>query len=103
MHAPWWRAHFGESAPTPDHVVAEAPSLDELLAWTTSGRCACVLPSYWVEREVRKKALVVLEPSLGGRPRRRSGQTATNTIYLAWRRGAVPSARVRALRDALTR
>jgi len=103
MHAPWWRAHFGESAPTPDHVVAEAPSLDELLAWTTAGRCACVLPSYWVEREVRKEALVVLEPSIRGRPRQRSGQTVTNTIYLAWRHGTVSSARVRALRDALTR
>jgi DNA-binding transcriptional LysR family regulator len=94
MHAPWWRAQFGPRSPLPERIVAEIPDLEELLALAASGVCVTVLPSYLVDDRVRAGDLVVLAA------RRRE---VKNAIHLAWRRGAVLAARVKALHEALLR
>lgn len=98
MHQPWWHSRFGAAAGGVERVVAEVPNLEELVALARAGLCACVLPSYLVQAELRARTLVTLEP------RRRKGApapVADNAIHLAWRRGAVASARVRAVQQAL--
>lgn len=95
MHQPWWSTHFGSTSPMPSSVVAEVPSLEELLALARAGRCACVLPTYLVTPAVQARKLVILTPR-GGAARR-----ASSSIHLAWRTAALKTARLRALLDAL--
>jgi DNA-binding transcriptional LysR family regulator len=99
MHGPWWRAWFGPRAPLPARIVAEVPSLDELLALAVAGVCLTVLPSYLTAELVRSGRLERLEPALPAA--RRKKRSVSNEIYLGWRRGAIASARLNALRAAL--
>jgi DNA-binding transcriptional LysR family regulator len=100
MHGPWWRAWFGARAPLPAQIVAEVPSLDELLALAVAGVCITVLPAYLTTELVRAGRLERITPALPAARGRARG--ASNEIYLAWRRGAVASARLTALRAALS-
>jgi DNA-binding transcriptional LysR family regulator len=98
MHAPWWRATFGARAALPEHIVCEVASLEEMMALAIAGAVIAVLPDYQVADAVRAGALRVLEPARGQHARQRP---ARNTIFLAWRRGAIESARLQAARQAL--
>ncbi len=94
MHAAWWRATFGARAPMRGRVVCRVASLDEMLALAAAGAGIAVLPDYFIAPALAAREVVAIAP---GAKRR-----ARNPILLAARRGAVPSARVRALREALT-
>ena len=93
MHAPWWRASFGPGASDAIDVICEIASLDEMLSLVEAGVGLAVLPDDLVEAGVAGGRLVIVQPE-GGRP-------ARGTIRLAWRRGAVDTARFRAVRAAL--
>lgn len=96
MHADFWRASFGRRASLPEGVICEIASLEEMMALAVSGAAVAVLPDYQVAEAVRAGELRILEAAAQGRPR-----PARNTLFLAWRRGAIESARLRAVRDAL--
>jgi DNA-binding transcriptional LysR family regulator len=92
MHAPWWRATFGRRAPLPERIACTVASLDEMLALAEAGVGLAVLPDYHVAAALAARRLVLV-------PGARS--PARNQLLLGWRRGAVESARLRAVRDAL--
>lgn len=92
MFASFWRAAFGSRTTPRGKVVATVASLDEMRALAEAGVGIAVLPDYFVDDALRRGRLV-----RAFRPKR----PAKNPIVLAWRRGAVPSARIRAVRDAL--
>ena len=96
MHADFWRASLGPRAPLPEGVICEMASLEEMMALALGGAAIAVLPDYHVAEAVRAGELQILTPATPGRPR-----PAHNTLFLAWRRGAVESARLRAVRGAL--
>jgi DNA-binding transcriptional LysR family regulator len=98
MHRTWWRAAFGPKAALPERVSCQVASLEELLALAESGAVLTVLPDYLVGPAVAAGRVTVLAPAPGQYARQRS---AGNTIFLAWRTGAVESARVRAVREVL--
>jgi DNA-binding transcriptional LysR family regulator len=77
-------------------VICEIASLEEMMALAVGGAAIAVLPDYQVAEAVRAGELQILAPMTPGRPR-----PAHNTLFLAWRRGATESARLRAVRDAL--
>jgi len=93
MHAAWWRATFGARAPLRGRVACRVASLDEMLALAVAGAGITVLPDYFLAPALTAREVVAVAP----RARRR----ATNEILLAQRRGAIPSARIRAVRAAL--
>jgi DNA-binding transcriptional LysR family regulator len=93
MHAAWWQATFGARAPMRGRVVCRVASLDEMLALAVAGAGITVLPDYFVAAALAAREVVALAP---GAKRR-----ARNEILLAQRRGAIASARVRAVREAL--
>jgi DNA-binding transcriptional LysR family regulator len=97
MHAPWWRSSFGRRPKTPKSVVAAVGSLEQLQSLAEAGLGAAVLPRYLVEGAVAAGRLIQVTPVNPARAPRR----ATNTLFLAWRRGAPLTARVRAVRDSL--
>jgi DNA-binding transcriptional LysR family regulator len=94
MHAPWWRASFGRREPLPARIAARVASLDELLALCEAGLGIAVLPTYFVDPALAAGRLVALAPAGRRAPPR-------NQIYLAWRRGTPPSARLAAVKAAL--
>ena len=98
MHAPWWRASFGSRAALPEHIACQVASLEELLALAEAGVALAVLPDYLVGPSVEAGKLVMLEPASGQHSRQRA---AGNTLFLAWREGAMESARMKAVRQAL--
>lgn len=93
MLAPWWRAAFGARTPLRGDVACRVASLDEMLALAEAGAGIAVLPDYFVEKSVERGRLAIV-------PAKRP---AKNAIVLAWRRGAIPTARFRAVKDALRR
>jgi DNA-binding transcriptional LysR family regulator len=93
MHAPWWRATFGARAALPTNVVCEMASLEGMMGLAIEGAGIAVLPDYLVASAIEEGRLMPLKP-----PAR---SQARNTIYLAWRRAAIESARMRATRLAL--
>lgn len=94
MHDVWWRATFGRRSNSKVRPVCEVPSLELMLALVVRGVGAAVLPDYLVASAL-KKGEVSLLPLQPKRP-------AGNSIFLAWRRSAVHSARFQAVREALT-
>lgn len=98
MHGPWWRASFGRRARVPSTLVAMIASLEQLEAFATAGLGAVVLPSYVVQASLRAKRLGLVVPKSATRVPR----AAHNPLFLAWRRSSVMSARVAAVRAALT-
>lgn len=96
MHAAWWRASFGQKEPLPPKIACRITSLDEMLALTLEGVGIAVLPNYFIASAIAAKQVVVVGP-LPGKGRR----GARDTIYLAWRKGSVHSARVRVVQQAL--
>jgi len=94
MLAGFWRAHFGRTA-LPTAIGVRVASLDEMLAFVEAGLGIAVLPDYFVADALERGAVVRLDPAT-----RRRGR-ARNPIYLAWRRSAVETARLVAVRDAL--
>lgn len=94
MHASFWRAAFGARAAPRGRIVCRVESLDEMRALAEAGVGIAVLPDYFVADALRRGRLVrALRPK---RP-------ARSTIALAWRKSAVPTARVAAVREALAR
>lgn len=93
MHAPWWRAQDGRRAGRRGEIVAYVASLDEMLALVEAGVGHAVLPAY------------VAAPALAAgrvvQHLRTGGAEVSNRIYLAWRDGAVATARLEAARAAL--
>lgn len=100
MHAPWWRASFGARAALPEGIACEVASLEQMMDLAVAGAVIAVLPDYQVADAVRAGALRILEPARGQHARQRPAQ---GTLFLAWRRGAVESARLRVVREALAR
>jgi DNA-binding transcriptional LysR family regulator len=98
MHAPWWRASFGARAPLPEGIVCEVASLEQMMDLALAGAVIAVLPDYQVTDAVRAGTLRILEPARGQHTRQRPAQS---TLFLAWRRGAIESARLRVVREAL--
>lgn len=95
MHAAWWRATFGAKSPLRGTVACRVASLDEMRALAVDAAAIAVLPDYFVEEELRARALVSLTP-------RSRKSVARNPIVLAWRRGVAETARLRAVRTALS-
>ncbi len=98
MHAPWWRATFGSRAAMRGRIVALVASLDEMLAIAASGNAIAVLPDYFVKQAVRDGVVERLRFDGSARAR-----PAKNGLVLVWRRGIVDTARLRAVRAALTK
>lgn len=99
MHAPWWRAWFGRKSRLPEAIVASVASLDEMRALAEAAVAIAVLPDYHVAASVAEKRLRILTPTnQSGRQRQARG-----TIFLAWRASTAGPAKVRAVRDYLTR
>lgn len=96
MHAPWWRATFGPRAARRGEIVARVASLDEMLALAEAGLGIAVLPSYFAAESLARGRVVELQV-----PTRRA--PARNRIHLAWRRSAVPTARLETVREGLLR
>lgn len=94
MHGPWWRASFGRDAAPAVDVVCEVASLDEMLALVEAGVGMAVLPDYQLTDALAAGRVVVVEPD----PCLRQ---ARGTILLAWRAGAIPTARLTAVREGL--
>lgn len=103
MHAAYWTAAFGRREPLPPKIVCRITSLDEMLALAVEGLAIAVLPNYFVADALQAKTVVPVGPSRLSRPSRSLARqtTAKNAIYLAWRKGVVETARLRAVRDAL--
>lgn len=99
MHAPFFRAAFGARAALPRTIVGRVAALEELLALAVAAVAIVILPDYLVAPDVVAGRLRILAPTRGDRPAR----AVTNTIHLATRRGAIPTARLGAVLDALTR
>jgi len=95
MHKAYWAAAFGRREPLPPKIACRIASLDEMLALAIEGVAIAVLPNYFVADALKAKMVVPVGP----RERRRS--SAKNTIYLAWRKGVVETARLGVVRDAL--
>ncbi len=95
MHRPWWRASFGGRARAEVRIACFVASLPEMQALAEAGVGVAILPDYLVEAAIAERRLEPLRPA-GAR------RSARNPIYLAWRAAALESARLRALRDALT-
>jgi DNA-binding transcriptional LysR family regulator len=90
MHAPFWRAAFGARTPVGGEIVCRVASLDEMLALAEQGLGVVVLPDYFARGSKILKELEI------------SREPAKNALTLAWRKGAVESARLLAARDALS-
>ncbi len=98
MLSPWWATKFGRHAPLPQHHACRVANLDEMLALCEAGVGLTVLPSFFVEESLRRRATVLLEPApASGKAPRRS----LYPVHLAWRRSAVDTARMRVVRDWL--
>lgn len=97
MHAPWWRATFGPRVPLRGQIVARVASLDEMLALAKSGAAITILPDYYIAEALAEGALETLRFARSTRTR-----PARNTLVLAWRRGAVETARLRTVRRMLS-
>ncbi len=93
MHAPWWRATFGARAALPTDIVCEISSLEHMMALAIDGSGLAVLPDYLIAAAIDDRRLRVMQPTARAR--------AQNTIYLAWRRTAMQSARMQAAMSAL--
>jgi DNA-binding transcriptional LysR family regulator len=99
MHGVWWRATFGARAARKGAIACRVENLDEMLGLAAAGVGIAVLPDYVIAAAIAAGEVVLVRPR-GARPRERS-RSARNAIVLAWRRGVVGTARVRAVRDAL--
>jgi DNA-binding transcriptional LysR family regulator len=97
MHRSWWRAAFGARAPLRGTIACRVASLDEMLALAEEGLGIVVLPDYFTDESAQKGRIVPVEV---GSSRRRP-LSAENVIFLAWRKSAVSTARLEAVRDAL--
>ncbi len=103
MHEMWWRAMLGRRTPMPSSIVCVIASLREMMALAEAGLGIAVLPDYLVRDAIEDGRLEVLKPRTSKRGPRASERAGIgNTIYLAWRRGAIESARMRAAREILT-
>ena len=98
MHAAWWRASFGAGAAPGGVKVAEVACLDEMLSLCEQGAGLAVLPDYLLAESLAAGRLRVIQPETARYPKQRP---ARNTLFLAWRSGAVASARFVAVREAL--
>ncbi len=99
MLAPWWRARFGPRESLPQNFVCQVASLDELAALAEAGLGIAVLPSYLVAAPVARGTLTAFAATTG--TTRRLSAAARNPISLAWRRGALETARFVAVRTRL--
>jgi DNA-binding transcriptional LysR family regulator len=100
MHDAWWRATFGGRASPRGTVVCRVGSLDEMLGLAAAGVGIAVLPDYFVAAAIATAEVAPVRPHTT-KAKERRGTAARNSIVLAWRRGVVGSARVRAVRDGL--
>jgi DNA-binding transcriptional LysR family regulator len=96
MHAPWWRATFGARASLSVRIACYAASVDELAGLAAESIGIAVLPDYIAAPYLEQKSLRRLTLAPRARP-------VTNALWLAWRRGAIETARVRAAKEALLR
>lgn len=94
--AAWLRGVFGAGAKLRGKVVCSVRSLEQNLALAAAGVGIAIVPNHVAEHALEAKKVVAIDVE------RRTKQT-TNPILLAWRRTAREAARVRAVREALTR
>ncbi|MDX2010076.1 MAG: LysR family transcriptional regulator [Myxococcaceae bacterium] len=95
MLGPWWRSFFGRHEALPTRIPCAVTSLFDLKALALDGLGIAVLPTYFVEAELKAKTLVSLDPPAAG------ARGAKNPISLCWRRSALETARFRAVREQL--
>lgn len=100
MLTPWWRTHFGRRSALPPNHACRVANLDEMLALCEAGVGITVLPSFFVEESVAKRATVIVEPA---HPRGKPPRRSLYPIHLAWRRTAIETARFRVVRELLLR
>ncbi len=98
MHEKWWRAMFGRRVSLPQRVVCQVASLHEMMALAEAGLAIVVLPDYLIRASVEAGRLEVINPETTRAAGRRG---VRNTIYLAWRKGAIESARMQVARRTL--
>ncbi|MHB8419670.1 MAG: LysR family transcriptional regulator [Myxococcales bacterium] len=96
MLRPWWRAHFGPRAALPPRHACRVASLDEILALTEAGIGLTVLPNFFIEDSLARGAVALVPPDP---PRSGHARRALYPIYLCWRRSALETARLRAVRE----
>jgi len=96
MHDAWLRATFGRAAANKQttNIIARAASLDMMLTLTRAGAAMCVLPTYFIEKELAGGALTSIR--IPGAKR-----AAKSTIHLAWRRGTPTSLRFMTVKAVL--
>ena len=82
----------------PRHHACRVANLDEMLAFAEAGVGLTVLPSFFVEESVANRATVVLEPEL---PNKKTPRRSLYPIYLAWRKSAIDTARLKVVRQWL--
>lgn len=92
MHAAFWRAAHGR-ATLRGVIACRVASLDELRAFAEAGVGIAVLPDYFVEDAIARGKLVSI----------RTSKSARNALHVAARSNAVAPARVRVVREALSR
>lgn len=93
MHGAWWRATFGAKAQERGTIACKVASLEEMLALAVAGIGIAVLPDYFVAQALADRSVESIDP-----PAR---SVAQNPIVLAWRKDAVQTASLRAVKDAL--
>ena len=99
MLAAWWRATWGPKEPLPANIRVRVTSLDDMRHLARAGVGIAVLPDYFVADDLTAGALARVCKDPPGHARRK--QEAKNPISLCWRRGAIETARLKAVRDAL--
>jgi DNA-binding transcriptional LysR family regulator len=101
MLSSWWRATWGPREPLPADVRVAVTSLDDMRFLARVGAGIAVLPDYFVADDLASGALARVCKDRPGHERRK--QEARNPISLCWRRAAIETARLRAVREALLR
>lgn len=96
MHTQWWNAWFGQDPPPGLRVACNMANLDEMLFLAEQGLGIAVLPNYLVRTSLAQRRVVRLQPTARGR-----GAAWRNPLTLAWRKAAVETSRVKAVRSAL--
>jgi DNA-binding transcriptional LysR family regulator len=94
--AAWLKSVFGAGAKLRGRVVCSVRSLEQNLALAAAGVGIAIVPNHVAATALAGGKVVAIDVE-------RRTKTATNQVLLAWRESAREAARVRAVRDALTR
>jgi DNA-binding transcriptional LysR family regulator len=93
MHDAWWRASFGRRSRPQVDAVCEVPALELMLDLVQRGVGVAVLPDYLVRPALDRRNVKLLEVA--------AQRAAKSSLFLAWRRHVVRTARFEAVRQSL--